>query len=67
MATSGLVCVLTFLHAGAPRVACPEHGVRQVRVPWAEPHSRFTTLFEPLAIDVLGACDVVTWGCATQM
>jgi transposase len=39
-------------------VACPEHGVRQVRVPWAEPHSRFTTLFERLAIDVLGACDV---------
>ena len=49
---------LTFLHASAPRVACPEHGVRQVRVPWAEPHSRFTTLFERLAIDVLGACDV---------
>ena len=49
---------LTFLHASAPRVACPEHGVRQARVPWAEPHSRFTTLFERLAIDVLGACDV---------
>ena len=49
---------LTFLHASAPRVKCPEHGVRQVRVPWAEPHSRFTVLFERLAIDVLGACDV---------
>ncbi len=49
---------LTFLHASAPRVACPEHGVRQVRLPWAEPHSRFTTLFERLAIDVLAACDV---------
>ena len=49
---------LTFLHASAPRVACPEHGVGQVRVPWAEPHSRFTTLFERLAIDVLSACDV---------
>src|SRR5680860_622889 len=49
---------LTFLHAGPPRVECPEHGVRQVRVPWAEPHSRFTLLFERLAIDVLGACDV---------
>src|SRR5680860_1127241 len=35
-----------------------KHGVREVRVPWAEPHSRFTLLFERLAIDVLGACDV---------
>jgi transposase len=49
---------LTFLHADPPRVSCPEHGVRQVRLPWAEPHSRFTTLFERLAIDVLAACDV---------
>jgi transposase len=49
---------LTFLHASAPRVRCAEHGVRQVRLPWAEPHSRFTMLFERLAIDVLGACDV---------
>jgi len=48
----------TFLHASAPRVACPEHGVRQVRLPWAEPRSRFTMLFERLAIDVLAACDV---------
>lgn len=49
---------LTFLHASPPRVDCPEHGVRQARLPWAEPNSRFTTLFERLAIDVLGACDV---------
>ena len=49
---------LTYLHASPPRVACPEHGVRQVRLPWAEPHSRFTALFERLAIDVLAACDV---------
>lgn len=34
---------LTFLHASPPRVACREHGVRQVRLPWTEPHSRFTT------------------------
>jgi transposase len=49
---------LTFLHASPPRVDCPEHGVRQVQLPWAEPHSRFTALFERLAIDVLAACDV---------
>ncbi|MGH8827912.1 MAG: ISL3 family transposase [Jiangellaceae bacterium] len=49
---------LTYLHASPPRVSCPEHGVRQARLPWAEPNSRFTILFERLAIDVLGACDV---------
>jgi len=43
----------THLHARVPRVRCAEHGVRQVRVPWAEPMSRFTALFERLAIDVL--------------
>jgi transposase len=48
----------TFLHARIPRVECPEHGVMQVRVPWAEPKSRFTLLFERLAIDVLKQCDV---------
>ena len=44
---------LTFIHAAIPRVKCPEHGVRQVRVPWAEPNSRFTLLFEGLAIRLL--------------
>jgi transposase len=41
----------TILEADVPRMSCPEHGVRQVRVPWAEPNSRFTALFERLAID----------------
>lgn len=48
----------TYLHARPPRVACPTHGVRQVRLPWAEPRARFTTLFERLAIDVLRETDV---------
>lgn len=48
----------TYLHARIPRVECPQHGVVQVRVGWAEPRSRFTTLFERLAIDVLRQCDV---------
>jgi transposase len=50
---------LTFLHARPPRVNCPDHGVRQVRLPWAEPMSRFTTLFERMAVDVLKECDVL--------
>ncbi len=49
---------LTYLHARVPRVECPEHGVHQVRLPWAEPMSRFTSLFERLAVDVLKECDV---------
>jgi transposase len=43
----------TLLHARVPRVNCAEHGVRQARVPWAEPKSRFTLLFERFAIDVM--------------
>lgn len=41
----------TILTAEVPRCSCPEHGVKQVKVPWAEPGSRFTALFERLAID----------------
>lgn len=43
----------TILVADLPRVECPEHGVVQVRIPWSEPGSRFTALFEALAIDWL--------------
>jgi transposase len=43
----------TILTAAIPRVRCDEHGVRQIGVPWSEPGSRFTALFEALAIDWL--------------
>ena len=43
----------TILHASPPRTQCPEHGVRVVKLPWAEPGSRFTELFEALAIEWL--------------
>lgn len=43
----------TTLTAEVPRVDCPVHGVRQVLVPWAERNSRFTAMFESLAIDWL--------------
>ena len=45
----------TILHAAPPRSECPEHGVRVVKLPWAEPSSRFTALFEALAIEWLKA------------
>lgn len=40
----------TVLCARVPRVECAAHGVKTVRVPWAEAGSRFTLLFERLAI-----------------
>ena len=43
----------TFLVGDIPRVECSEHGVKQILVPWAEPGSRFTLLFESLVIDWL--------------
>lgn len=43
----------TILVARVPRVECAAHGVRQMAVPWAEDRSRFTALFEALAIRLL--------------
>ena len=51
----------TILHARVPRQSCPKHGIKQVKVPWAEPGSRFTALFE---------CLVINWlqrGCITAV
>jgi len=39
----------TYLHARVPRVECPKGcGIKTVRVPWARPHSGFSSLFEAL-------------------
>ena len=48
----------TMVVADFPRVACPEHGVRTVSVPWAEPKARFTVEFESLVIDWLQEASV---------
>ena len=48
----------TWIEADVPRIQCGTHGVRQVRVPWAEPGSQFTALFERVAIDLLRECSV---------
>jgi transposase len=53
---------LTYLHARTPRVTCLEHGTVQVRLPWAEPLSRFTTRFESWAVDQLSECSVTGAG-----
>lgn len=43
----------TIVVAQVPRIECPTHGVRQVAVPWGEPGSHFTSVFEALAISWL--------------
>ena len=39
-----------YLTARVPRVSCPEHGTRQVQVPWARGRSDFTLLFKALVM-----------------
>ena len=48
----------TLLVADVPRVQCAEHGVVNVSVPWAEPGSGFTAMFEALVIDWLQAASI---------
>ena len=43
----------TYPHARIPRVTCGECCVVQILLPWAVMRSRFTRLFERLAIDML--------------
>jgi len=43
----------TILYARPPRSNCEQHGPRLVRLPWAEPGSRFTMLMEAMAIEWL--------------
>ena len=49
----------TILIATVPRIRCDDHGVKQVRVPWAEERSRFTAMFEALVIDWLLATESI--------
>lgn len=53
----------TLIRARTPRADCPEHGVKTMRVPWAEPQGRFTLLFERFAVEVLLASASVSQAC----
>ena len=53
----------TLIRARVPRSRCPEDGVKTISVPWAEPGSRFTLLFEGFALDVILACRSLTQAC----
>ena len=46
---------MTVIRARVPRCQCPEHGVVTTSVPWAEPHGRFTLMFEAFAVAVIEA------------
>ena len=46
----------TRLRARAPRANCKACGVKTTSVPWAGKHSRFTLMFEALAIELIQAC-----------
>src|ERR1035441_6424195 len=48
----------TIIVSRVPVVRCAEHGCQTVAVPWAENYSRFSRLFERLAIDVMLECSI---------
>ena len=50
----------TIVEAEVPRVNCPEHGVHQVEVPWAEPRGQFTSFFEAQVIWFAQLCPSLT-------
>jgi len=50
----------TVITCRVPRISCPEHGIKSIKIPWAGENSRFTLLFEHLAIDVILATKSIT-------
>jgi transposase len=52
----------TILSAEVPRVNCPEHKICLIQVPWAEPGSGFSALFEALVIDWLKEASISAVG-----
>ena len=50
----------TTIHASLPRSKCEACGVLTIAAPWADKHSRFTLLFECMAIEVVQACSNVS-------
>ena len=50
----------TMIHAAVPRSKCSTCGVLTIPIPWAGKHSRFTLLFEYMAVEVIKACSSVS-------
>jgi transposase len=53
----------TVLLAEVPRLLYPDGHTEMLSVPWAEPHGRFTLLFQGWAVQVLQACSTVQDAC----
>jgi transposase len=51
-----------YLIARVPRVICPQHGTRQVQLPWARERSDFTLLFEALVMAMVKEMPVAAVG-----
>ena len=52
----------TIIKARVPRSKCSSCGVKTIAVPWSGKHSRFTLMFEALAISILQAARSVSSG-----
>lgn len=52
----------TFIHVRAPRVNCPEHGVKQIDSQFGENGSEMTFAFESLVIRVIQECSIEATG-----
>jgi transposase len=51
---------VTLIHASVPLSKCAQCGVLTLQVPWSDKHSRFTLMFEQVAIEVIQACSSVS-------
>jgi len=49
-----------YITAPVPRVRCPDHGVKRIKVPWARKGSKFTLLFEQAAMVLARDMPVLT-------
>ena len=49
-----------YITAPVPRARCPEHGVKQIKAPWARKGSAFTLLFEQVAMLLVREMPVLT-------
>jgi len=52
----------TYIHADVPRSDCPDHGVKQISIPWARQGSGFTLLMESMIMSMVRQMPVKTVG-----
>ncbi|CAO0822416.1 hypothetical protein DFAR_3000025 [Desulfarculales bacterium] len=52
-----------YVTSRAPRVDCPDHGTKQVEMPWTSEGSRLTLLFEQAATTLVQEMPVLAAAC----